>query len=182
MKIIILKYRLMLIKNNVYALLIYHIVQANIVFLATYHAIGILLQKNVKAVNKMHILILVWNLVLIVLLIALYGTEINVYLARLDQILMQSLVSVNFVHLDLHTMIFLDNVYVLRRHPTYTKTMPVSIVSRHIFGINKRNHVKHARWHIFMMYHWENVPARLALLMREIQSACHVVSLFIGII
>jgi len=172
----------MLIKNNVYALLIYHIVQENIVFLAICHAIGILLQKNVKAVNKMLILILVWNLVLIVLLIVLCGMEINVSLARLDLILAQSLVSVNFVRLDLRTIKFPDNVFALKRLLIYTKIMPVLIVSRHIFGISKRNHVKHALWHIFMMFHWKNVPALLTLPMREIQSVWLAVNLFIGII
>jgi hypothetical protein len=70
--------------------------------------------------------------------------EINVSLARLDLILAQSLVSVNFVRLDLRTIKFPDNVFALKRLLIYTKIMPVLIVSRHIFGISKRNHVKHA--------------------------------------
>lgn len=81
---------------------------------------------------------------LIVRLIVLYGTEINVYLARLDQILTQFQENANFVHLDLHTMINQDNVSAPNRHLIYTKITPVLIASRHIFGISKKNHVKHA--------------------------------------
>ena len=55
MRIIIPKYPSMHIKNSVHALPIYHIVQDNIVFHVTYQDSGILLQKNAKLVDKMHI-------------------------------------------------------------------------------------------------------------------------------
>ena len=59
----------------------------NIVLLAISPDFGKLRQENVKAVNKMHILILFKINVSIVLTIDHYGMEINASLAQLDQIL-----------------------------------------------------------------------------------------------
>jgi len=47
--------------DNAFALLIYHIVQDNIVLPAIYQDFGTQIQKNAKAVIKMHILIQVEN-------------------------------------------------------------------------------------------------------------------------
>ncbi len=147
-------------KNNVYAHRIYHIAQDNFVFRVICLDTGTQTQNNVKAANKMHILIQVEEHVLTVQKIVLYGMVTNASLVQRAQITTQNLEDVNYVHLDSVSIKCKGNAHALNRLHTYTRTVLVLIASRHIFGINKQNHAMHVLWHTFMTFLW---PSALAL-------------------
>lgn len=101
------------------------------------------IQKNAKAVMKMHILIQVKKHALTAPSIDLYGMEINASLVQLDPTIIQHQEDANYARQDSLIMKSKEDVPVLSKHHFCIKTTLVLTANRHIFGTVKPNLVMH---------------------------------------